>query len=268
MRCGELGGGDLAGCQTGECQHGDVVVLAKVHGGLGGLFGVRELRHQGIQALKAEDLAIGSAGLQQAIGVEGHAVSFADAQGFLLVNRVSDHAERNGAWEFDLRLVEVGRRVAGAGHHALADGADAHGQTGGEAVLHAAVEASIQLGQDFGRLRGVARHGARRAHNHGDGHGRLQALAAYVAQQDESAAFVFSFQRNDLEEVAADFLCRPVGAGHGKAGQGWQLVGDQHLLQLAGALVLLLQRALAVAVVTGRTEDCVEDGEKECQAQQ
>ena len=110
----------------------------------------------------------------------------------------------------------------------------------------------------------VVGQGAHRTHNERNGHGRLQSLAADVAQDDQCRP---SFKGNDLKEVTAHLLRRPIGAGQGEAWNHRQRIGHKNLLQFAGILKLLLQGGLAAAILNGIADDRVDDGEKQKRAE-
>ena len=77
----------------------------------------------------------------------------------------------------------------------------------------------------------VMRDGSHRANDHGDGHGGLETFAADVSQNHERGVV---FERDDLEEVAADLLRGAVGAGESESRHGRRGFRNEHLLQFAG----------------------------------
>ena len=89
--------------------------------------------------------------------------------------------------------------MAGVGQNQLAVGAEPGGLAGGEAF--AAGEDAVEGFEDLGgaALRGAAQ----RAHQHGDVHGGLQALAGHVADDHQQAAVG---RRLHVEEVAAHLV--------------------------------------------------------------
>ena len=71
---------------------------------------------------------------------------------------------------------------------------------------------------------------------------------------------LIAFEGDDLEEVAADLLRRPVGGGESKTWQCGQILRDQHLLQFACASEFLLHslcwRADILNGAVHRVNDC------------
>ena len=83
---------------------------------------------------------------------------------------------------------------------------------------------------------------AQRAHHHGDVHGRLEAFAGHVADDDQQAAVGRGF---DMVEIAADLVGRSVDGIDLESGSFDLFLGDHQLLhaarggQLAGGVLLL-----------------------------
>ena len=244
-------GGFFSSRQPRQRQHGDVVVLAELHSGLGGLGGAWVGREEGFQAVKAVELSGRIARFEQAIGIKGHPVPDLDVEDCFLVAGCGREAERKGAGQAEFVAIEEERRMAGAGNRATAIEAKAQGDAGGEAALHAAVEAAVKLRKQLGRPGIVVRQHTDSAHDERYGHGGFESLAADVAQNHQRSAACgrVAFDRNDLEEIAAHLLCWAVRAGKSKTGNGRQRSGDQQLLEFAGALELLLKSTLAPAAV-------------------
>jgi len=77
----------LACCETRESKDGDVVVLAEVYRGLGGLGRIWIGGKQSLQPREAVDLAIPIARFQQAVGVESKVIADPEAnEGFFIID--------------------------------------------------------------------------------------------------------------------------------------------------------------------------------------
>ena len=88
----------------------------------------------------------------------------------------------------------------------------------------------IDFGQHLGGLGRELRQGADGADDERYGHCGLKSFAADVAQDDEGRALLCAFERNDLEEVAPNFLGWTIRARKGETGDGGQGFRNQDLL--------------------------------------
>src|SRR5580704_4414226 len=117
---GELGGGLHSRRQPRQRQHGNVVVLAKVHGGLRGLCRAGIGGKERIEPAEAEQLAMRVAGLEQSVRIKREVVAFTQLEVLLLISSVWQNPQRQRAGQADLALVEIRRRMPRAGHQAAA----------------------------------------------------------------------------------------------------------------------------------------------------
>ena len=154
------------------------------------MFGVGFGGHESSQALEAVEFAgCCVAGFEKAVGVEGEAVVDVEVDGGLFVAGRGDQAKGKRRCEVELTLVEEGRKVAGVGEGAGAVGVDAEDEAGGEALLHAAVEAAVEAGEDVGWALEDVGEAADGADDECDGHRGFEAFAADVAEDKEGGAF-------------------------------------------------------------------------------
>ena len=106
-----------------------------------------------------------------------------------------------------------------AGDSTFAAGVDAKNHARGEASLESAAEPAVELREQPGGGRIVVCQRAHGAHDQRYRHGRHEPLAADIAQNHKCRS---AFQRDDLKEIAADFLSRTIGAGQREAGDDRQ----------------------------------------------
>jgi len=211
--------------QAMDCQDGDIVFLAEIFGGFG--YEEGRLIAEVADTVEAEEFAIGFAGFGYSIGHHEQPISGVEVEAGFFVDYAGDYSQGKATGEGNFLAIEVGRRMAGAGDYQFAVGREIGDLAGGEAGT-----ADENLVESVEELGGVGlRRAAERAHEHGDVHGRLQAVAGYVADDDEQAAVAGGL---DVEEIAADF------SGWGVDGvdvEAWGLRGftrDHQLLDAAG----------------------------------
>ena len=125
--------------------------------------------------------------------------------------------------------VKVGRNVSGVGDDGFAIGEDLHGDAGC-VRLAATAQAAVQCLENHVRLVAGFHNGADGADDQRYLHAGLQALAGYIAEQNQDSALPV---RQNLEEVASDLLRRLVlGFKHITRNRGDRF-GNEELLNLA-----------------------------------
>ena len=134
----------MASGRAGQREHGDVVVLAKVDGGLRGLFGSGIGCEQCSEAVETVKFTGMAASLKQAVGVESKLVAFDELETGLLKYGGRSEAEWQRAGKAQLKIVDEGRGVAGTRQGASAVAIDAQGNGGSKAALQAAAQAAIE----------------------------------------------------------------------------------------------------------------------------
>ena len=138
---------------------------------------------------------------------------------------------------------------------------DAKHHAGGKPARHAPDEAAVQRAEDLCRI-GLTGFCAKHAHDHGDIHARLQALAADIAQGHNRGAVIIG---NDLKEVAADLHGRLVGAGDSVTLKGGQSRRDKYLLDFAPTLQFAFHHSMASLLFQRVAIHGIENGRKENQ---
>ena len=118
--------------------------------------------------------------------------------------------------------------------------------------MQSAVQPPIECLEQLSRARRGLSRGANGTDDETNSHRGFQPLAADVAQHHQCSTRT---QRDDLEEIPANLLRRPIRTGEHKPRQSRNRLRDQHLLQFTRVLNLLLQTDLVLAFADGATND-------------
>ena len=192
-----------------------------------------------LRAFKAKQLALRIGGLDHAIGEKHQPVAAIEQKCGLLVVRVGNHAQRKAGRQLEFAAIAIGAQVACIGDGQRAVGIDAGAEAGGKAgrgieLRHGsgrrdrAEQDMIQM-IEYGA--GVVRElVAQRADQGARVHGRLQALATHISNDNEQRVVL---QRQDLEEVATDAVDWQIGALEHEVLVGRKLRGNEQRLYAA-----------------------------------
>jgi len=182
------------------------------------------------------------AGFENTVGEKGKVVAGLELDRLRVVAGIGCKAERERSRQIEREAIAVGWQMAGVGENHLAARFKAGHEAGGEVSPGAAEQTLVEGIEQRSRVRSLIGTGTDGANEDGDQHGRRDAFARNIADDNEQFA---ARKRDDLVEVAADGERGAVGGLDRERGGG-EGFGHENLLLQEACLLKILGYTLAL----------------------